>query len=136
MTDKLDAARRSSNMSAIRSTHTGPEKTVRRLVYALGHRYRLHGKHLPGKPDLVFGPRRKAIFVHGCFWHQHQGCADGRLPQSNSGYWHPKLTRNVARDAEHLAALRAAGWKTLIVWECETKDVRRLAARIKRFLGG
>lgn len=107
-----------------------------RLVTALGHRYRLHRKDLPGKPDLVFGPKRKVIFVHGCFWHQHARatCLDGRRPNSNTGYSPPKLMRNVARDQDHRAALRKQGWRVLVVWECEAKDNARLSAKLVRFL--
>jgi len=122
-------------MRAIRSAGMKPEMLVRRVAYGLGYRYRLHRKDLPGKPDLTFGPRRKTIFVHGCFWHQHRDCIDGRMPKSNLGYWQTKLTRNVVRDAEHLASLKARGWKSLVIWECETKDVRRLAAKVRRFIG-
>ena len=123
-------------MAAIRSANTKPELTVRRLVTALGHRYRLHRKDLPGKPDLVFGTRRKVIFVHGCFWHLHPeaSCLDARQPKSNTSYWSPKLNRNVARDAEHVAALKKLGWKVLIVWDCETKHRAKLGARLKKFL--
>ncbi len=136
MPDSLSAARRSQNMAAIRSKNTKPEMLVRRLVHALGYRYRLHAKGLPGKPDMVFRPRQKAIFVHGCFWHQHQrpGCPGARKPKSNRRYWNRKLGRNQARDAQNLAALKLAGWKTLVIWECETRQ-QRLAARLRRFLG-
>ena len=122
-------------MRAIRSTGMKPEMLVRQLTYSLGYRYRLHRKELPGKPDLVFGPRSKVIFVHGCFWHQHVRCIDGKMPKSNLGYWQTKLTRNVARDAEHLTSLKALGWKSLVIWECETKDLSRLTKKIRRFLG-
>ena len=108
-----------------------PEMLVRRLVFGLGFRYRLHRKSLPGKPDLVFGPRRKVIFVHGCFWHQHAICIDGKMPKSNTGYWHTKLARNIERDAENLAALKAEGWKSLVIWECETKNPKKLSTKIK-----
>ena len=123
-------------MAAIRSIDTTPELTVRRLVTGLGHRYRLHRKDLPGKPDLVFGPRCKVIFVHGCFWHLHPkaSCRDARPPKSNTRYWSPKLKRNVARDAEHVAALKKLGWKVLIVWDCEIKHRAKLGARLKKFL--
>ena len=123
-------------MAAIRSENTKPELIVRRLVTALGYRYRLHRKDLPGKPDLVFGPRRKVIFVHGCFWHMHRkaDCFDARLPKSNTGYWNPKLARNVARDAEHIAALKRQGWNVCVVWDCETKNQKRLSARLNKFL--
>jgi DNA mismatch endonuclease (patch repair protein) len=133
--DTISAKRRSANMRAIRSADMKPEMMVRRLTFSLGYRYRLHRKSLPGKPDLVFGPRRKVIFVHGCFWHQHPICIDGRMPKSNTVYWDKKLARNIERDAENLAALEAAGWKSLVIWECQTKDQKKLAAKIKRFLG-
>ena len=110
---------------------------VRRLLHRAGYRYRLHGKKLPGKPDIVFSARRKVIFVHGCFWHQHDAsaCLDGRRPKSNTGYWHPKLARNVERDAEHVECLKQAGWTVLTVWECEVKDEDALASRLASFLG-
>ena len=132
--DKISIKRRSANMRAIRSVGMKPEILVRRLAYGLGYRYRLHRKDLPGKPDLVFGPRRKVIFVHGCFWHQHRHCIDGRMPKSNPEYWRPKLAGNVKRDAKHLAALKANGWKSLVIWECETSDMRKVTAKIERFL--
>ncbi len=136
LTDSLTPARRSANMAAIRSKDTSPELAVRRLVHALGYRYRLHRRDLPGKPDLVFGPRRKVIFVHGCFWHMHPKakCLDARAPKSNTGYWGPKLARNVARDAANTSRLRSLGWKVLIIWGCETGNTERMSARIRRFL--
>src|SRR5690348_9794391 len=106
MTDKLSPARRSANMSKIRSKDSEPELVVRRLAFKLGYRFRLHGAKLPGKPDLVFAGRKKVIFVHGCFWHQHEGCREGRVPESNTAYWAPKLQRNIQRDAEAQSALR------------------------------
>ena len=114
-----------------------PELVVRKLVYSLGFRYRLHRADLPGKPDLVFGPARKIIFVHGCFWHQHPNlrCRIVRKPKSNQGYWSEKLSRNVVRDEHQIAALKRAGWKVLVIWECELKDEWRLTARILKFLG-
>ena len=136
MTDKLSPSRRSANLAAIRSANTQPELIVRRLVHALGYRYRLHVCDLPGKPDLVFRPRRKVIFVHGCFWHLHPdaSCLDSRKPKSNTGYWHAKLTRNVARDRQHLAALRSDGWRVLVIWECETRKIAALERRLTAFL--
>ena len=133
MADKLTPAQRSVNMAKIRSGHTKPEWVVRRLL----HRRGLHGKALPGKPDLVFAGRRKAVFVHGCFWHQHEvaACLDGRKPKSNTDYWHPKLARNVERDAQHVAKLKEDGWEVLTVWECEVRDEQALAARLTQFLG-
>jgi DNA mismatch endonuclease, patch repair protein len=108
---------------------------VRSVVHRLGFRYRLHRRDLPGSPDLVFGPRRKVIFVHGCFWHLHPGCKGARIPASRrEEYWLPKLTRNVRRDADNVAALEAAGWRVLTVWECETKDEAALERGLRRFL--
>jgi DNA mismatch endonuclease (patch repair protein) len=137
MADKISAERRSRNMAAIRSGDTKPELAVRRMIHALGYRYRLHAKELPGKPDIVFRPKSKAIFVHGCFWHgcERAGCLDARKPKSNTGYWFDKLARNKARDARHLAELEAAGWETLVVWDCEIRDRPALEKRLKRFLG-
>ena len=110
-------------MRAIRSSGTKAEIKVRHLLHSLGYRYRLNRKDLPGKPDIVFPGRRKVIFVHGCFWHQHEdpACADGRMPKSRLNYWVPKLTRNRQRDKENEAALKAAGWDVLVVWECEVE---------------
>jgi DNA mismatch endonuclease (patch repair protein) len=124
-------------MAKIRSGDTKPEMIVRRLLHRAGYRYRLHRKDLPGKPDLAFGTRRKVIFVHGCFWHQHDApeCLDGRKPKSNTGYWHAKLDRNVERDRQHLDQLARDGWDTLVIWECQTKDPVSLLQVIRTFLG-
>jgi DNA mismatch endonuclease, patch repair protein len=137
MADKISPARRSRNMAAIRSTDMKPELAVRKIAHGLGYRYRLHGKDLPGKPDLVFGPRRKVIFVHGCFWHLHplDACSDSRRPKSNTEYWGPKLSRNIQRDTQNQKALQADRWKVLVIWECETRDRRMLTSRLRRFLG-
>lgn len=110
--------------------------TVRRLVWKLGFRYRLHRKDLPGKPDLVFPARRAVIFVHGCFWHQHpdQNCKNNRPPKSNIDYWKPKLERNQLRDAQHETTLHAQGWRVLTIWECQTKDKTALRHCIEAFL--
>jgi DNA mismatch endonuclease (patch repair protein) len=138
MTDRIPDERRSWNMSRIRSTGMKPEMVVRRLVHGMGYRYRLHRKDLPGKPDLVFGPRRKAIFVHGCFWHQHSdpACKIARIPKSKLDYWTAKLGRNVERDQEHQAQLQVQGWRVLTVWECETKpkSLDALRVRLRAFL--
>ena len=134
MADKISGERRSENMRRIRSRDTRPEMVVRRLVHALGYRYRLHRRDLPGKPDLVFGPRRAVLFVHGCFWHQHD-CQDGRVPSSNRSYWQAKLARNVERDIQVRQELERLGWRVLIVWECETKNEEKLRDLIMSFLG-
>jgi len=124
---------RSANMRAIRSKDMQPELDVRRLAHRMGYRFRLHRKELPGKPDLVFGPRRKVIFVHGCFWHSH-GCKTAHIPKTNQTYWGPKLERNRIRDARHIQDLEARGWQTLVLWECETRDEERLKKRLEAFL--
>ncbi len=122
-------------MGRVRGKNTSPEMIVRRLVHGKGYRYRLHGKELPGKPDLVFASRRKVIFVHGCFWHQHD-CAKAKRPATNVSFWNEKLDRNVARDRENLERLRDAGWEVLVIWECETGDPIALSSRITDFFGG
>lgn len=136
MADKISSDRRSANMRRIRSKDMKPELLVRSLVHSLGYRYRLHRKDLPGKPDLVFGPRRKVIFVHGCFWHMHPdpNCVDARMPKSNTEYWKPKLERNIKRDKQHIVALIETGWKVLTIWECELKNLGEVQQRIVRFL--
>lgn len=136
MADKITAERRSENMRRIRAQNSKPELLVRKLLHNAGYRYRLHGKTLPGKPDIVFSARRKVIFVHGCFWHQHDAveCLDGRRPKSNTGYWNSKLARNVERDALQVERLKAAGWTVLVVWECETQDLPTLVTKLTAFL--
>lgn len=124
---------RSENMRAIRSKDMLPELTVRRVVHKSGFRYRLHRRDLPGKPDLVFSPRRKVIFVHGCFWHAH-GCKSAHTPRSNTDYWMPKLQRNRERDTKNLELLISEGWKVLVIWECETGDELALKKRVTAFL--
>ncbi len=136
MTDVFTVAERSRVMQAVRSRHTSPELTVRRIVSSLGYRYRLHGRHVPGSPDLVFAGRRKVIFVHGCFWHRHR-CPRGRsTPAANKKFWLAKFARNQARDAEVRKLLRREGWRALVVWECRLKPqaLDRTAERIKKFL--
>lgn len=132
--DKISIEKRSANMRAIRSTNTKPEMLVRRLVHSLGYRYRLHRKDLPGKPDLVFPAKKKVILVHGCFWHQHSACREGRPPKSNSSFWDAKLKRNVERDTLNVMKLTELGWKSLIVWECEIENSNDLQEKITNFL--
>lgn len=121
-------------MRAVRSKDTAPELIVRRIAHRLGYRYRLHPSELPGKPDLVFRSRRKVIFVHGCFWHRHRGCARATLPQSNKEFWQQKLESNAKRDSKQVRALQQLGWEALIIWQCETKNTEELACRLKTFL--
>jgi len=132
--DTLTPAQRSERMSRVRSKDTKPELTVRRLVHSLGYRYRLHGRKLPGNPDLVFASRRKVIFVHGCFWHRHPRCRNTRLPKSRLDFWRPKLESNRKRDLKNQRKLRRLGWRYLVVWECQTKNMERLSERIIDFL--
>lgn len=136
MADTVTPERRSEIMSNIRAKGMKPEMAVRRITHAMGYRYRLHRKDLPGKPDLVFPSRRKVIFVHGCFWHQHgdADCKIARRPKSNQDYWFPKLARNVARDAEHRARLTELGWGVLVIWECEVGSARGIEERIREYL--
>ena len=124
---------RSANMRAIRSKDMQPELKVRSIVHRLGYRFRLHRKDLPGKPDLVFVSRRKVIFVHGCFWHSH-GCRVSHTPKSNADYWGPKLARNVFRDHRNIEALREAGWRSFVIWECETNNEDSIRKRVAKFL--
>ncbi len=119
VTDTISRGRRSENMRRIKSKGMKPEVAVRRLVYGLGYRYRLHCKSLPGKPDLVFRARKKIIEVRGCFWHRHKGCIDSHIPKSRKSYWVSKLCRNVARDRANLQELKNFGWRVMIIWECE-----------------
>ena len=134
MTDKLSTERRSANMRAVQGRDTKPELRVRQLAHALGYRFRLQRKDLPGKPDLTFSRLKKVVFVHGCFWHRHPGCKRASTPTSNVEFWRAKLARNVARDAQQLAALKSAGWQALVVWECQLRDEKRLRARLSQFL--
>ena len=136
MVDTVTPKRRSEIMSNIQAKDMKPEMRVRRLAHSMGYRYRLHRKDLPGRPDLVFPSRKKVIFVHGCFWHQHAdpACKIARLPQSNRSYWLPKLERNAARDAQHAAKLKKSGWEVLILWECEVEGDTGLRDRIREFL--
>lgn len=135
--DPLSTDERSERMYRVRGKNTGPELAVRCLIHALGYRFRLHRRDLPGTPDLVFPGRRKAIFVHGCFWHRHPdpACKLARMPKSRQEFWGPKLEGNRARDLAKEAALRAQGWEVLTVWECELRDLASLRNKIGTFLG-
>jgi DNA mismatch endonuclease (patch repair protein) len=132
--DSLSPAERSEIMARVRSKNSRPELFVRKLVFALGYRYRLHARDLPGHPDLVFRKRRKVIFVHGCFWHRHAACALARLPKSRLDFWVPKLEGNKQRDQRNKRALTKDGWKVLTIWECQLKNTDRMLAKIRSFL--
>ena len=130
MADNRTAESRSALMARIGPRNTAPEMIVRRMLHAMGYRFRLHRRDLPGTPDIVLPSRRVAIFVHGCFWHAH-GCKIGQPPKTRPEYWLPKLNRNRARDAEKRAALETAGWRVIEVWQCETRDCEALAGRLR-----
>jgi DNA mismatch endonuclease (patch repair protein) len=134
MADVFDRKTRSRVMSTIRGKHTAPELIVRRYLHAQGLRFRLHAKSLPGRPDIVLARFRTVVFVHGCFWHMHEGCRYAVMPNSNRVFWRRKLTGNRERDLRNFRSLRQAGWRVLTVWECdlEARSLSRLAARIKR----
>ncbi|MBN6739423.1 DNA mismatch endonuclease Vsr [Acidithiobacillus sp. MC6.1] len=121
-------------MSKVRGKDTSLEMKVRRLLFDLGYRYRLHVSKLPGRPDIVFPGRRKIIFVHGCFWHRHPGCPKASMPKSHVEYWAEKLSRNGERDREAVRKLKEEGWGVLIVWECETKGQEALKRMLVEFL--
>jgi len=134
MTDVLTKKQRSFNMSQIRNKDTHPEILVRSIVHRLRYRYTLHSKDLPGHPDMVLTRHRKIIFIHGCFWHMHK-CRYGKVkPTTNVDFWRAKREGNVARDKKNLRKLRKDGWKVLVVWECWTRDIPRLEARLRAFL--
>jgi DNA mismatch endonuclease (patch repair protein) len=130
MTDVHTAAQRSYNMSRIRGAHTAPELRVRKVLHAIGLRYRLHGRGLPGKPDLVFAGARAVLFVHGCFWHMHR-CKYGKpVPATNTTFWAEKRRSNVERDKRNRAALRAEGWRVFEIWECKTRHIETMHAKL------
>lgn len=137
--DKIDAKRRSWNMSRIKSNDTAPELLLRSSLHRAGYRFRLHYKNLPGKPDIVLPKYQTVIFVNGCFWHMHTMCGKFHWPSSNQDYWRPKILRNVERDRENYNQLEKLGWKVIIVWECELKKkkceetIRRLICEIRRY---
>lgn len=133
--DPLISFTRSRTMRAVAQKNTTPELRVRRRLHALGFRFRLHRRDLPGTPDIVL-PRHKAvILVHGCFWHQHPGCRRAARPRTRQDYWLPKLDRNVSRDAKAVAALEALGWRVLVLWECELRESKELDAVLHQFIG-
>lgn len=121
MADKISPERRSLNMAAIKSRDTKPEIAVRKLLHASGFRFRLHRKDLPGRPDIVLPRYKTAIFVHGCFWHQHEGCKLASKPSSRQEYWKAKFDRNAERDRNSLTTLTELGWQVVVIWECEVR---------------
>jgi DNA mismatch endonuclease (patch repair protein) len=132
--DRLSETERSAHMRRIRKVDTKPEIVVRKIAHALGLRFRLHRRDLPGTPDIVFPRHRKVVQVHGCFWHQHEGCRLARQPKSRLDYWVPKLARNAARDRAAAEQLAALGWEALTIWECETRKPEDVRHRLAAFL--
>lgn len=122
-------------MSRIKSKNTKPEIIVRKMLHGMGYRFRLHNKYLPGKPDICMPRYNIIIFVHGCFWHHHNKCQDGKIPKSNISYWKHKIERNICRDKKHQNALKELGWRVIIVWECELKDQVKLQIKIENEVG-
>lgn len=135
MTDTLTPAARSARMALIRGCNTKPEMAIRRALHQRGYRYSLHRKDLPGKPDIVFPGRRKVIFAHGCFWHNHD-CRIGHIPTSRTEYWEDKSKRNQHRDAENIRRLADLGWQSLVLWECEIKNLDKALDVAATFLAG
>lgn len=117
-------------MRQVRSKDTSPERVIRSLLHGMGFRFRLHYNRLPGRPDVVMPKYRTVVFVHGCFWHRHPGCARATTPATNQEYWLPKFDRTIERDRQIQAKLRGLGWNVLVLWECELKDIKKLAERL------
>jgi len=133
-TSNDETEQRSKNMAAIKSRDTKPEILTRRLLHALGYRFRLHLKDLPGCPDVVLPKYKTVIFINGCFWHQHNGCKFSSMPKSNQDYWQKKLNNNTIRDEINIAKLITLGWNVIVVWECETKDITSLRSRLTNMI--
>ena len=134
MPDIYDSRTRSVLMSGIRTRNTKPEMLVRSLLHRMGYRFRLHRRELPGSPDIVLPKHKTVIFVHGCFWHQHEGCRKARRPKSNRHFWDSKLDANVSRDHRNRAALEQLGWRVLTIWECETSHTDEVVEKLTRQL--
>ncbi|MBP6582399.1 MAG: DNA mismatch endonuclease Vsr [Chromatiaceae bacterium] len=134
MIDRVSEEKRSYIMSSVGSKDTGPELEVRKILHKLGYRYRLHNRELPGSPDIVFQQRKKAIFIHGCFWHGHS-CKYGRLPKSNKEYWGPKIKVNRERDERNLRKLEEVGWAAMVIWQCELREIEDVKTRLFSFIG-
>ena len=132
--DHLTKKKRGWNMSRIRNRDTGPERAVRKTLSVMGFKYRLYAKQLAGKPDIIIKKNKTAIFINGCFWHQHKGCKRKTMPKGNRDYWKPKLERNVAKQKADIKALIKDDWKVDIVWECETRDEDKLKKKLQKIL--
>lgn len=133
--DTVSPERRSEIMGLVRSKNTVPEVIVRKALHARGFRFRLHGRDLPGRPDVVLARHRAVVFVHGCFWHRHTGCLACRTPKSRIDFWTRKFSDNVRRDVASRKSLAALGWRILVIWECEAVNPERLGRKLARFMG-
>ena len=129
--DKIDQKHRSWNMSRIRSKDTSPEKTVRSLLHGMGYRFCLHRKDLPGKPDIVLPKYKTVIEVRGCFWHRHDNCKETTTPKSNTAFWQEKFRKNVERDQSNEKKLKELGWRMVVIWECEVKNIDELNHKLR-----
>ena len=137
MTDRISPAHRSWNMSRIRGKDTGPEMRLRKLLHRAGYRFRLHARNLPGKPDIVLPKYRSAIFVHGCFWHRHEGCALATVPKTRADFWAAKFEATIERDRRKTQQLKALGWRVITVWQCELEsDAGQVLTRVRNRLLG
>lgn len=134
MVDKFSPAERSRIMSLVKGRDTSPEKLVRSILHKMGYRFRLHVKNLPGNPDIVLPKHRKIIFVHGCFWHGHKGCNRSKRPTTNVEFWDKKLSGNIQRDTKFRRKLKLMGWKVLVIWQCQTKNINKLQVKLENFL--
>lgn len=134
MPDRFSPEDRSRLMSRVKGRDTKPELVVRKTLHAMGYRFRLQRRDLPGRPDIVLPRHRKAIFVHGCFWHGHPDCPRAKRPASNTDFWNQKLSRNIERDMRNLSDLERLGWQVLTVWECETRKPDFLRRKLEEFL--
>ena len=133
--DKISPEQRSRNMAQIKGKNTKPEILVRSLLHRMGYRFRLHDKKLPGKPDIILPKYKAVIFVHGCFWHGHEGCKRATIPATRTEFWKSKISENKVRDNNNIAALKNFGYRCLVVWQCELKDEVLLKQRLSDFLG-
>lgn len=136
MSDVFTPAERSAVMRAVKARDTAPERTVRKLAWALRPGYRLDARDVPGRPDLVWRQSKRAVFVHGCFWHGHDCARGARAPKANAAYWSAKIAKNRARDARTQKALRDTGWRALVIWECDLRDTTHVRDRLASFLAG
>ena len=134
MADIFTAEKRSEVMSRIRGKDTGPERMVRSMLHRAGYRFRLNVAELPGKPDIVLPKYGAIVMVHGCFWHQHKGCRDGRIPKNQRKFWKKKFERNIANDQRNIRKLRRLGWRVIVVWECQLKNPEKVLARLEKFI--